>query len=140
MKKVVVAMKPMLVFLSIFALALTAKGHAQDTIYRQRGVFRENTLFDFPLVSKNGVIVLTQDSVIFDCKKRNGKFSFSLAYSDIRNVRRYSYLWAMLPIMLLDWSESLSHGVKIETKNGDYYFFTFKRKKIMEIIRSKIAK
>src|SRR6218665_3935066 len=137
MKKVVVVMKPILVFLSFFALALTAKGK-QDTIYYRQAVTLENAWFSF--VIKNGVIILRQDSVIFDCKKRNGKFSFSLAYSDIRNVRRYSYLWAMLPLTLLGWPESLSHGVKIETKNGDYYLSTVKRKKIMEIIRSKIAK
>ncbi|PGH38253.1 MAG: hypothetical protein CRN43_16310 [Candidatus Nephrothrix sp. EaCA] len=138
MKKVVVVMKPILVFLSFFALALTAKGK-QDTTYYRQAVTLENTAW-FSFVVKNGVIAFKQDSVIFDCKKRNGKFSFSFAYSDIRNVRRYSYLWAMLPLTLLGWPESLSHGVKIETKNGDYYFFTFKRKKIMELIRSKIAK
>ena len=136
MKKVVVVMKPILVFLSFFALALTAKGK-QDTIYYRQAVTLENAWFSF--VIKNGVIILRQDSVIFDCKKENGKFSFSLAYNDIRKVRRYSYLWAM-PIMLSGWCLPLSHGVKIKTKSGDYYFFTFKRKKIMEIIRSKIAK
>src|SRR6218665_1053051 len=137
MKKVVVAMKPMLVFLSVFALALTAKGKQDTTYYRQQ-VTLENTIW-FSFVVKNGVIILRQDSVIFDCKKRNGKFSFSLAYSDIKNVRRYSYLWAM-PITLFGWWESLSHGVKIQTKNGDYYLSTFKRKKIVEIIKAKIAK
>src|SRR6218665_1208656 len=136
MKKVVVVMKPILVFLSVFALALTAKGK-QDTTYYRQAVTLENAWFSF--VIKNGVIILRQDSVIFDCKKENGKFSFSLAYNDIRKVRRYSYLWAM-PIMLSGWCLPFSHGVKIKTKSGDYYFFTFKRKKIMEIIRSKIAK
>jgi len=132
-------MKPILVFLLTTALTFSAKGYAQDTIYRQRGVLRENTLLDFPLVRKNGVIVLTQDLVIFDCKKKNGVFSFSLAYKDIKNVRRYSYLWTF-PIIALFCLEELSHGIKIETKNGDYYLSTFRRKKIMEIIKAKIAK
>jgi len=127
-------MKPILVFLLTTALTFSAKGYAQDTIYSQ-------TVGQATFWWQKGVIILTQDSVMFDIKKKKRVIHVSFSYKEIKSVERYSYLWS-LPVMILFLNPLFEHGIEMKMKDGDrYYFFTFKkRKKIVEIIRSKIAK
>jgi len=121
-------MKPLLVFLLTVVAALSSKGYAQDTIHTQKLPF-----------TRQGVIILTQDSVIVNRKRKNGMYRLSFSYKEIKSVQRYSYLWA-LPVLLFFYTPIFDHGIEIKMKNGtDYMFFIFKRKKIIRTIRSKIA-
>ncbi|MCC5921540.1 MAG: hypothetical protein JJU23_12745 [Cyclobacteriaceae bacterium] len=97
-----------------------------DSVLHVQEVKRITTMYE-PLRDFKGELKLTSDSVIFTREEGKQPGSFTLSYDDILSVKRAGY-FLILPGKIV-----------IEDKNyAKYRLKTFKRKKIVDIIQSKI--
>jgi GRAM domain len=116
----------MLIILSLAYFHVKAQPHNQQIIYTQK-VTRDDRMFEKTFSNKRGTLTLTNDSLIFKCKKEKlADFNFSIPYSDIRTIKAfYGFLYP--------------NRIKIRTKHGEAYrLFTYKKKSILRITREKI--
>ena len=98
-----------------------------DTVLHSQKVQREDVPFKQHFNGCAGILTLTNNQIIFVAKKsKNDKINFVIAYSDILIIK---------PINILFFP----NRIRIETKDGhNYKLFTYKREKIIEVVRNKL--
>lgn len=98
-----------------------------DRIRYSQKVTRECRISEKPFSNKRGVLLLTNDSLIFKYKKEKlSEFNFSVSYEDIRTIKPfYGFLYP--------------NRIKIRAKSGEWYrLFTYKKRHILRITREKM--
>lgn len=103
-----------------------SQNNSGQIIYTQK-VTRDDRMFEKPLSNKRGLLTLTNDSLIFQCKKAKlSEFNFSIPYTQIQYIKPlYTFLFP--------------NRIKIRTKNGkSYRLFTYKKRHILRITREKM--
>lgn len=116
----------------VFSILLTSSIYATGQINEQKIVYtqkvtRDDRMFEKPFSNKSGLLSLTNDSLIFQCKKENlAEFNFSIPYSDLLTIKSfYGFLYP--------------NRIKIRTKSGKgYRLFTYKKRHILRITREKM--
>lgn len=103
------------------------KTNSGDTILHMQKVQREDVPFGQYFKSCFGILTLTNTEVSFSSvKPRNSIINFRLTYSEIISIKSVNILF-------------LPNRFKIITKDGEKYsLFTYKRSKIIEIIKQRI--
>jgi hypothetical protein len=115
--------------LGVFLLFVTEVISAQPSepeksIYSQR-VSRLHSALDFSVTS--GDLSLNERDLVYMPKNQKGRGSFSLKYDEIRSVKKRFTLIFPNAIVITDMN------------HARYRLGTYKRKKIVEIIESKIG-
>ena len=96
----------------------------EEAVYRQN-VRRDDVNFFRALKGTKGVLTLDADFISFDAQlKRVKDLNFKVAYDEIVKVKRYRGL--LLP-----------NRIGFQTAGRTYRIFTYRRKRIIDIIESK---
>ncbi|MCC5921542.1 MAG: hypothetical protein JJU23_12755 [Cyclobacteriaceae bacterium] len=103
-----------------------AQNTEQDSILHTQIITRGDLSISYGYAGVGGELLLTSNNVVFNTRNKKGKCSFKLNYDHIESVEK-------------KWSLFTPNIIIIRDKNyAKFTLITYRRKKIVDIINSKI--
>ena len=113
--------------MSLLINSIVLAQNESGIVYQQK-VTREDVSIRQAISGGQGTIYLTKDSVIFEAgKEANRKINFSIAYGQIKRVKRINPLF-------------FPNRISIKLGDGEEYrLFTYKRRQLIDGIRERLT-